>query len=365
MIKQIHLMKIFILLIYLIPSIALGFQKQELQYEFVLNGTVQYDSVVNKKIVLGTMTGEVRDTTILTNNNFTFKGTIREASNAVLFINDKKIRFELTNDKIKMTITDIKKREYTIEYEKSSIKENIDSYFKVDGEVYSDKYKELIAKGLNAKNDKEKMFIEKQKDSLITKFIDDCIAKYKNLKDKDGYHLIVYDLTGFFGTRNYPEKIEQFYKLLPTELQNGFYGNKIQAYLDQSYKIGFGQKIDFKFSDINNKEKSLSEYKGKLVLLEFWATWCGPCVALLPELRKIHKSDKIEIVSISIDEDIEKWKNKVPKLGMTWINVHFKQKEDLKEKFFVNGVPYNILLSQDGEVLRKNVTIAELEQIVK
>lgn len=352
-----------LLWIYLLPVVVLGFQKQESQ-GFGIRGIFPYDSIADKQIVLITQTREISDTLTVTSNNFYFEGVVSEPTYATLIIGQKRFRFPLTNDRIKIVIKNIQRTEYTVEYTKSKISDNLDRYFKVDSENYSDTYKSLLSEGLNAKDDIEKMLIEAKKDSLIAGFINKCISKYRNSNDRDGYAMIVYDLTDLFGTKNYPEKVDEFYKLLPAEQQRGFYGKKIQAYLNQSYKVAVGKYINFKFSDIHNHEKTLKDYQGKYVLLEFWATWCGPCIQLIPDLKRIYQSGKLEIISISIDEDLEKWKNKTPQLGMDWINIHFKQQDNLKDKFFVNGVPYNVLLSRDGTLLKTNVTLSELETLI-
>lgn len=352
-----------ILLFCLIPASTFGFQNHGVNKGFVINGTVHHDSIIDKKIILITQSDEIKDTLSITGDNFSFTGFLKEATYATLIINNKTFRFPLINDKVKIVITSIEKKRFVAKLSNSRIKENLDEYFKVDSENYADKYKALMSQGLNA-TDEGKMLIEAAMDSLITGFIDQCISKYKGLKDKDGYAIIIQDLTGFFGTRNYPKKIDEFFRLLPAEQRSGFYGKKIQTYLDQAYKIAPGQTIDFQFSDINGKQQSVKEFEGKFVLLEFWATWCGPCIELMPELKRIYQSGKMEIISVSIDEDIDKWKAKTPKLGMDWINIHSKQQENLKDKFFVNGVPHNVLLSQEGKVLKTNVTLTELERLI-
>jgi len=68
---------------------------------------------------------------------------------------------------------------------------------------------------------------------------------------------------------------------------------------------------------------------------------------------------------LSRRDDIDQWKNKVPELEMSWNNIHYKQNENLKEMFFVTGIPYNILLSQEGNVMRKNIQISELNKLVE
>ena len=334
------------------------------QSKFYINGKLPENSEVST-IILATETEEVMDTVFVSEYKFNFEGTITEPTFAAVVVNGKIFRFHLTNDIIDINITDIMQSEFTTSYKSSQIKENIDNYFNRDAETYLYSYKELMSQEVKSEDESEKNTIRILQDSLSGQFLRSVFTEYSNIKNRDGLNIITRDLIGLIGTKKYPEMIEEIYNLLPVEQKNGFYGKKIQTYLDQSSKIALGQNIDFSFVDINGTTKKINEFKGKLVLLEFWATWCGPCIAQLPELKKIYQSDKIEIISISIDDNIDQWKNKTPGLGMNWTNIHYKQSENLKEKFFITGVPDNILLSQDGYIIRKNIQMSELIKLVE
>jgi hypothetical protein len=86
----------------------------------------------------------------------------------------------------------------------------------------------------------------------------------------------------------------------------------------------------------------------------------------MPLLKQVsEKNNKIQLISISIDEDLQKWNTKVKELGLNWINIHHKQNTiDLKQHFYISGVPYNILISQEGKILRKNIPVNELMELL-
>jgi thiol-disulfide isomerase/thioredoxin len=354
--------KLFLFTITLLT--ILGCQNNnENKSEFRINLTIQ-DTTNIDKVILLTQTNEISDTLDLKSNKLTFKGTVSEPVNAGFLINKTIIQFPLVNDKIDMVITDIKKKKFTIQYLNSKINENLESYFNAD---YLENYKALDAIVATSKNDQEIQLNKYREDSLAVSFLDSLIVKFKTVDPFNGLSIIVSDLSGLIGTRNHPEKIEELFYLLPDTLKNGYYGKKVKKYLDGSSKIAIGQQVNFSFIDIYGNKLSISDFKNKFVLIEFWATWCGPCIALIPEFKKISSnSNKIQIISVSIDDDIIKWKNKVTELRLDWINAHYLQPDiNLKDKFFITGVPNNILLSQDGTILQKNIDISEIMILLK
>lgn len=334
---------------------------------FKITGTIDQDSIKTEELILVTQTNEVQDTSIILKNGFEFNGIISEPTNAAIIVNGKIIKFPLVNDEIKLEILNTENIEFKIKYKNSQVNNNLNTYYTKESKDYIDKYKLFEEQEVNSNDDKIKDKMMIAEDSLSTDFIRQLKNKYKTQPDKSGLSIILHDLTGLIGTRNHPTEIEEFFKLLPVSEQNGFYGGNIKTYLEQSSKNALGQPINFDFVDINQNAYALSDFKGKLILLEFWASWCGPCISQIPLLKEVsEKKDKIQIISISIDDDLIKWGNKIKDLEMDWINIHYKQeKVDLKKDFFITGVPYNILVSQDGEILRKNITITDLLELLQ
>ncbi len=102
------------------------------------------------------------------------------------------------------------------------------------------------------------------------------------------------------------------------------------------------------------------------MLIEFWATWCGPCLAQFPLLEQISAhGDKIKVIMVSIDDDLSRWQAKVPEMDASWVNIHYKQEIDLKKHFFVTGIPDNLLLSPEGEILRKKVIPGDIMSLLE
>ncbi len=117
----------------------------------------------------------------------------------------------------------------------------------------------------------------------------------------------------------------------------------------------------------------LSDLKGKVVLIDFWASWCGPCRRENPAvvaLYKKYKDDGFTILSVSLDKDKAKWIAAIEKDGLVWPN-HVSDLKFWQAKvarlYGVNSIPYTVLLDKDGNIIRTKLRshdlAVELEKI--
>lgn len=102
----------------------------------------------------------------------------------------------------------------------------------------------------------------------------------------------------------------------------------------------------------------ISESDSKYFILDFWASWCGPCIAAMPNLKDIYERyDKkgLEIIAISIDEDDSAWKKKLNQINMPWVNILFDKDKmslnKLKEKYNFSAIPFSILVDKSGKIV--------------
>jgi peroxiredoxin len=135
-------------------------------------------------------------------------------------------------------------------------------------------------------------------------------------------------------------------------------------------KLAVGTSFpDFKEKDVDSKPLSVSAYKGKVLLVDFWATWCGPCVAELPNVLKTYKAyhDKgFEIVGISLDKEEKALRDFTKKNSMAW-QQYFDGKgweNKLTGIYGVMSIPMTYLLDKDGKIAAKNLRGEALEQEV-
>ena len=111
---------------------------------------------------------------------------------------------------------------------------------------------------------------------------------------------------------------------------------------------------DITFLDIQNKELNLNEYKGNLVILNFWATWCAPCKDEMPSLDKLHAKDGIFIFPINMEEKNLKNTDKFYKdLNIKNLNIYFDDGLKLVKVFALRGVPTTIILNKNKEMIAR------------
>ncbi len=127
----------------------------------------------------------------------------------------------------------------------------------------------------------------------------------------------------------------------------------------------------FAAKSLAGDEISLTKYKGKVLLLDFWATWCGPCIAELPNVKKVYEAhhDKgFEIVSISLDQDEQTLRDFVKQRELNWTHLYngsLPAGQDIATKYNVTAIPQMILVGRDGKIAGIGLRGPDLEQAVK
>lgn len=140
-------------------------------------------------------------------------------------------------------------------------------------------------------------------------------------------------------------------------------------FAQEKQELKAGDKCpEFKYTDVNGKEVSLSDLKGKYVYIDVWATWCWPCLGEIPHLKKLeekmHKK-KIVFVSISIDKKKADWEKMVKDDELTGIQLHNGGNQTLMEAFNITGIPRFILLDKKGKVIDPKMTRPSNEETEK
>ena len=136
--------------------------------------------------------------------------------------------------------------------------------------------------------------------------------------------------------------------------------------------------IDFEAAILDKKygfdgKSSLSQYvqKNKIVLLDFWASWCTPCLNEIPNLKAAYKKFKskgFEIVSVSVDDGTDEWIKAVKENGMNWVQL-WNGEDDLQNsaavKYSISAIPATFLIDADGTIIGRNLRDKELEEALE
>lgn len=166
-------------------------------------------------------------------------------------------------------------------------------------------------------------------------------------------------------------KTKELFDKFSEKHKNSEYGKQIARYIELNKDPKVGEAFaDFEMEDQNGELRRLSETKGNAILLEFWASWCGPCRFENPRLVKTYKKyhpKGFEIFAGSLDEDKESWIEAIEDDSLHWHHV-----SDLKGQgneasliYGINGIPDNFLIDESGIIIGRNLRGEELAQALE
>lgn len=280
---------------------------------------------------------EVIDSAIVSDNSFQFKTSLKNAPfyAKVRTVNNSQYKSFWIEDK-----------EIVLDASGGSLKEAKVLGSKLDS--VSSAHNESIRKlSFYKRIDKKREFLETQPNTMFSAYLLSWNALH-------------------FGKETTVKIFDSF----PDELKESVYGKKIQKYINLNVdpKIG-DQYTNLNLKDTSGQIISLSESLNRVTLIEFWASWCGPCREENPNLKKTYdeyKSKGFEIYAVSVDQSEESWKEAINEDDLPWIHASdlLGRENEPSLIYGVRGVPDNVLINSNGEIVARNLRGEDLHKKV-
>ena len=341
--------------------------------EYVVKGTVaDRDDLEGETLYLYTyhVNGDFEmDSAIIKNNRFQLKGKREEGAILYAYVDIKDVYGDIARGIPVL----VKPGKVSIDIKGEDVR--------IGGNEENDRYQQLVddqkplmdrmealEEEYNASDSEERKSEIQAEYSPLLEDAKEMIVKfmYDNMDNPFGEMVFVqkYDLLTLEQAQELIGKADESFASNPEVVD-------ILAFMTPKNRFPEGTKyFDFTLQDMNGKTVSLSDYvgKGKYILLDFWASWCPPCMQEMPFLVSFYneiKNEKFEIIGVSLDENKEQWMEAVKKNKMTWPQMaDLKKSLPATELYQVTSIPYTVLIGPDGNIIADNLRGEELEEAV-
>jgi peroxiredoxin len=300
------------------------------------------------------------------NGNFQQKITIKEPFFYLLNIyNEKEELLILTGEDVELSIVD-EGQNRKIEVLRSE--EN--KYLKKFDALYADlniKREGIIQKYRESSNGKTPEEIQKDMMDEYNLFIKNAFQQMKNFVTENQTPFVSLRVLEELDPESELEFFETTLQKLAVKYPTVSFIKDMQSTIEGMKNTAVGSNApDIQLTNPEGQLVSLSSLKGKIVLIDFWASWCGPCRKENPNVVKMYEKYKgrgFEIYGVSLDKDKQAWLDAIEKDGLKWIHVSDLKfwQSDAAKLYNVSAIPMTVLLDKEGKIIAKNLRGKALE----
>ena len=299
------------------------------------------------------------DSTIVLNNEFEFAGKLNDPVPISFIVKEHEIYpdFWLENKEIEINASIEPLSEKDINFNKLSIGSKTNEV--------ALRYKELTDPihdntGREYQKISKKIITKEEFDTYADKNFDTIkkVSLQFFLENPNNYFSI-YEILNF--RKVFPkESSQEYFNLLSDKMKNSSYGKKLDTFLSTKPLEEGDDFVDIVAENLKGETIKLSDYKGKVILLDFWAGWCVPCVKQIkeefPTIIEKYKNENFQIVSFSFDVERSRWENASKKLQLSWpdfSNLLRMGSNPVALNYSLEQIPTSFIISEEGKILKR------------
>lgn len=348
--------------------------------EYIITGTIK-GIADGKTVVLEKQdeTGQLKpiDTVKITDGEFTFTGTSKEPELHLIQVEaiQGKVPFILENGDIELTLVkdSINNSSVGGTYNNEELNSYRENGMKIQKKML--KFQKDNMQKITTAQQKQDTAVVNSIRKEYSKFQDEFVNQSNEyVKSHPKAFISILIIESMFGNMDVDvKKINSYYTNLDKELKATKAGKSLKNKIDMAMKpvtppsteIG-SMAPDFTAPNPKGDYVALNKFTGKVTVIDFWASWCGPCRQENPNMVKMYAelhSKGLEILGVSLDEEASKWKEAITKDQLTWDQISNlkKWKDPIANLYSIQSIPATVLIDKTGKIVAKDLRGSELK----